>query len=48
MIIASEQRDQTSAADGSRATRRRAAAQHVREVRKRLTSAAPGRPAFDY
>jgi two-component system, cell cycle sensor histidine kinase PleC len=48
MIIASEQRDQAATADGSRANRRRAAAQHVREVRNRLISAAPGRPAFDY
>ena len=34
--------------DGSSAKRRRAAAQHVREARDRLTSTTGTRPAFDY
>jgi two-component system, cell cycle sensor histidine kinase PleC len=48
MSIASDQRDQASADDGSSEKRRRAAARHVREVRSRLTSSTGTRPAFDY
>src|ERR1700687_2555287 len=48
MTIASDQRDQASAADGSSAKRRRVAAQQVREARNRLTSSTGTRPAFDY
>jgi two-component system cell cycle sensor histidine kinase PleC len=43
-----DQRDFASTADGSSAKRRRAAAQHVREARDRLTSSTGTRPAFDY
>jgi hypothetical protein len=48
MTLASDQRDQASAADGSSAKRRRAAARQVLEVRNRLTSSIGARPAFDY
>ncbi len=48
MTIASNQRNQASTADGSWAKRRRAAAQHLREARNRLTSSTATRPAFDY
>jgi two-component system cell cycle sensor histidine kinase PleC len=44
----SDQRDPASAADGSSAKRRRAAAQQVREARDRLISSTGTRPAFDY
>src|SRR5262249_12453139 len=44
----SDQRDPASAADGSSAKRRRAAAQQVREARDRLISTTGTRPAFDY
>ena len=44
----SDQRDVAPATDGSSAKRRRAAAQHVREARDRLTSTTGTRPAFDY
>ena len=45
---ASEQRDSGRSTDGTSAKRRRAAAQHVREARDRLTSTTGTRPAFDY
>ncbi len=48
MNATSDQRDIASPADGSSAKRRRAAAQHVREARDRLTSTTGTRPAFDY
>ncbi len=48
MIVKSDQRDLRSPPDGSSAKRRRAAAQHVREARDRLTSTTGTRPAFDY
>jgi two-component system, cell cycle sensor histidine kinase PleC len=41
-------RDVASPPEGSSAKRRRAAAQHVREARDRLTSTTGTRPAFDY
>jgi len=47
MSASSEQRD-LGAPEGSSAKRRRAAAQHVREARDRLTSSTGTRPAFDY
>ena len=45
MSVSSDQRDLSS--DGSSAKRRRAAAQHVREARDRLTSTTGTRPFFD-
>jgi len=48
MTLANDQRDQASAADGSSAKCRRAAARQVREVGNRLTSSTGTRPAFDY
>jgi two-component system, cell cycle sensor histidine kinase PleC len=41
-------RDVAAPPNGSSANRRRAAAQHVREARDRLTSTTGTRPAFDY
>src|SRR6478672_2192329 len=43
-----DQRDSASAAGGTSAKRRRAAAQRVREARDRLTSTSGTRPVFDY
>src|SRR6478672_1799229 len=43
-----DQRDSASAAGGTSAKRRRAAAQRVRHARDRLTSTTGTRPAFDY
>src|ERR1700674_5067917 len=51
MSVPGDQRDVAALAatpDGSSAKRRRAAAQHVREARDRLTSTTGTRPAFDY
>ncbi len=48
MSVASEHRDVAASIDTSSATRRRAAAQHVREARDRLISTTGTRPAFDY
>src|ERR1700704_2692173 len=48
MSIASDHRDVAASIDPSSAKRRRAAAQHVREARDRLTSTTGTRPAFDY
>src|SRR6267378_4646178 len=48
MSIINEQREVAAAPDTSSAKRRRAAAQHVREARDRLTSTTGTRPAFDY
>src|SRR6266850_7137443 len=48
MSINNEQRDVAAPPDLSSAKRRRAAAQHVREARDRLTSTTGTRPAFDY
>src|SRR5919109_4006201 len=43
-----DQRDIPPWVDGASATRRRTAAQHLREARDRLTSTSGTRPAFDY
>ncbi len=49
MSASSDPRDVAAAPpDGSSAKRRRAATQHVREARDRLTSSTGTRPAFDY
>jgi two-component system cell cycle sensor histidine kinase PleC len=48
MSITNEQRDVPAPPDQASAKRRRAAAQHVREARDRLTSTTGIRPAFDY
>src|SRR5712692_6999344 len=48
MSVASDHRDVAPSTDPSSAKRRRATAQHVREVRDRLTSTTGTRPAFDY
>jgi two-component system cell cycle sensor histidine kinase PleC len=48
MSVTSDQRDAAAPANGSSVTRRRAAAQRVREARDRLTSTTGTRPAFDY
>src|SRR6195256_5973393 len=48
MSVASDHRDVVPSTDPSSAKRRRAAAQHVREARDRLTSTTGTRPAFDY
>src|SRR5437016_12888713 len=48
MSITNEQRDVAAPPDKLSAKRRRAAAQHVREARDRLTSTTGTRPAFDY
>ena len=48
MNVNSDHRDVSAPPDGSSAKRRRAAAQHVREARDRLTSSTGTRPAFDY
>jgi two-component system cell cycle sensor histidine kinase PleC len=47
MSSSNDQRDVPASPDGSSAKRRRAAAQHVREARDRLTSTTGTRPAFD-
>lgn len=47
MTASTDQRDVPSTADASATKRRRAAAQHVREARDRLTSTTGTRPAFD-
>ncbi len=47
MSVSTDQRDVPASPDGSSAKRRRAAAQHVREARDRLTSTTGTRPAFD-
>src|SRR5581483_646780 len=46
MSVPSEQRDVAASADASK--RRRAALQHVRAARDRLTSTTGTRPVFDY
>src|SRR5439155_9318390 len=48
MSTANDQRDLGAPPDAASAKRRRAAAQHVREARDRLTSTTGTRPAFDY
>src|SRR5947207_11403098 len=48
MSTANDQRDLGAPSDPSSVKRRRAAAQHVREARDRLTSTTRTRPAFDY
>src|SRR2546423_7026096 len=48
MSITNEPRDVAAPTDWSSAKRRRAAAQHVRNARDRLTSTTGTRPAFDY
>src|SRR5947208_4584172 len=48
MSVRNDQRDAAAAGDELSAKRRRAAAQHVREARDRLTSTTGTRPAFDY
>ena len=48
MSVAGEHRDATAPVDTTPATRRRVAAQHVREARDRLISTTGTRPAFDY
>ena len=48
MSTANDQRDLGAPSDPSSVKRRRAAAQHVREARDRLTSTTGTRPAFDY
>jgi two-component system cell cycle sensor histidine kinase PleC len=48
MSVSSEQRDGPTLPDASSAKRRRAATQHVREARDRLTSSTGTRPLFDY
>ncbi len=48
MSASTDQRDVPASSDGSSAKRRRAATQHVREARDRLTSTTGTRPAFDY
>jgi two-component system cell cycle sensor histidine kinase PleC len=48
MSSSNDQRDVPASPDGSSAKRRRAATQHVREARDRLTSTTGTRPAFDY
>jgi two-component system cell cycle sensor histidine kinase PleC len=48
MSVVSDQLDATPATEPPPAERRRAAAQHVREARDRLTSSTGTRPAFDY
>src|ERR1700687_2689147 len=48
MSVASDHRDVAPSIDPSSAKRRRAAAQHVREARDRLTSTPGTPPAFDY
>jgi two-component system cell cycle sensor histidine kinase PleC len=48
MSITSDRRDRASAAEGSSAERRRAAARHMREARNRLAPSTGTRPAFDY
>src|SRR5437016_6698127 len=48
MSAANDQRDLGAPSDPSSVKRRRAAAQHVREARDRLTSTTGTRPAFDY
>jgi two-component system cell cycle sensor histidine kinase PleC len=47
MGLSTDQRDVPGSPDASSAKRRRAAAQHVREARDRLTSTTGTRPAFD-
>ena len=47
-LAAGEQPEPPVAADGSAASRRRSAAQRVREARDRLTSTTGTRPVFDY
>jgi two-component system cell cycle sensor histidine kinase PleC len=47
MTASTDQRDVPSTADATATKRRRAAAQHVREARDRLTSTTGTRPAFD-
>src|ERR1700741_752191 len=47
MSLSTDQRDVPVSTDGSSAKRRRAAAQHVREARDRLTSTTGTRPFFD-
>src|SRR5438309_9310744 len=48
MNAISDPREASAAPDAASAKRRRAAAQHVREARDRLTSTSGTRPAFDY
>src|SRR5436189_5433055 len=48
MNAISDPREASAAPDAASAKRRRAAAQHVREARDRLTSTTGTRPAFDY
>src|SRR3979490_785168 len=48
MSITNDPRDVAAPPEKSSAERRRAAAQHVREARDRLTSTTGTRPAFDY
>jgi two-component system cell cycle sensor histidine kinase PleC len=48
MSVASEHRDIAASSDTPSVSRRRAAAQRVREARDRLISATGTRPAFDY
>ena len=48
MSTTNDQRDLGAPSDPSSVKRRRAAAQHVREARDRLTSTTGTRPAFDY
>src|SRR5213595_2307687 len=48
MNITNEQRDVAAPPDKASVMRRRAAAQHVRDARDRLTSTTGTRPAFDY
>src|SRR4029450_6104123 len=48
MNVSNDPRELAPAADESSVKRRRAAAQHVREARDRLTSTTGTRPAFDY
>src|SRR5215471_19634790 len=48
MSVASDQLDASAATEPSPAKRRRAATQHVRAARDRLTSTTGTRPAFDY
>src|SRR5436189_5842132 len=48
MNAISDPREASAAPDAASAKRRRAAAQHVREARDRLTSSTGTRPAFDY
>jgi len=48
MSVSNDQREASAPTDESSAKRRRAAAQHVRAARDRLTSTTGTRPAFDY